>query len=248
MTFDLGFLAFASGVLVLAGFVKGVIGLGLPTISIGLLGIVMPPAQAAALLVVPNLVTNAWQLSGGTNLKPLLRRLWPMLAGIVVGTFAGTPLLAAQGTQLATALLGGSLALYALIGLAHWRGRIAPAREHGIGAVVGALTGFGAAATGVFVLPAVPFLNALALDKEDLVQALGLSFSVSTVALAIALAAAGVFEVATAGASLAALAPALLGMAVGQAVRHRISAAAFRRLFFGGLLLLGVYLLLRALT
>jgi uncharacterized protein len=248
MSLDPAFLAFAAGVLMLAGFVKGVIGLGLPTISIGLLGIAMPPAQAAALLVVPNLVTNAWQLAGGANLRPLLRRLWPMLAGIVLGTFAGTPLLAAQGTSLATALLGGSLALYALIGLAHPRWRVPPGRERAIGAVVGALTGFGAAATGVFVLPAVPFLHALALDKEDLVQALGLSFSVSTIALAIALAHAGIFEVATAGASLAALAPALLGMAIGQAVRHRISAETFRRLFFGGLLLLGLYLLLRALA
>ena len=44
----------------LAGFVKGVIGLGLPTISMGLLSMVMPPAQAAAILVVPSFVTNAW--------------------------------------------------------------------------------------------------------------------------------------------------------------------------------------------
>lgn len=248
MKIDPTFIVFAAGVLTLAGFSKGVIGLGLPTISIGLLGIMMPPAQAAALLVVPNLVTNAWQLAAGASLKPLLHRLWPMLVGIVLGTFAGMPLLASQGTKLTTALLGGSLALYALLGLGHPRWRVPPAREVGVGAIVGAVTGFGAAATGVFVLPAVPFLHALALDKEDLVQALGLSFGVSTVALVIALSLAGIFEVATAGASLAALAPALLGMAIGQAVRHRISAAAFRRLFFGGLLLLGVYLALRALA
>ena len=51
----------------LAGLVKGVIGLGLPTIAMGLLAIVLPPAQAAALLVVPSFVTNVWQLAFGPS-------------------------------------------------------------------------------------------------------------------------------------------------------------------------------------
>src|SRR6185295_20338072 len=46
-------LATIAFVFLLAGFVKGVVGLGLPTISMGLLSLAMPPAQAAALLVVP---------------------------------------------------------------------------------------------------------------------------------------------------------------------------------------------------
>ena len=49
----------------LAGFVKGVLGLGLPTLAMGLLALVMAPAEAAALLVLPSLVTNIWQLLFG---------------------------------------------------------------------------------------------------------------------------------------------------------------------------------------
>ncbi|MGZ8197008.1 MAG: sulfite exporter TauE/SafE family protein, partial [Burkholderiales bacterium] len=44
----------------LAGMVKGVIGMGLPIVAMGLLVLFMPPAQAAAVLVVPSLVTNIW--------------------------------------------------------------------------------------------------------------------------------------------------------------------------------------------
>ena len=47
----------------LAGTVKGVIGLGLPTVAMGLLGLAMLPAQAAALLIIPSTVTNLWQLA-----------------------------------------------------------------------------------------------------------------------------------------------------------------------------------------
>ena len=54
-----------------------------------------------------------------------------------------------------------------------------------LGPIVGAITGLITAATGVFVIPAVPFLQGIGLEKEELVQALGLSFTVSTLALAV---------------------------------------------------------------
>ena len=52
------FLIFVGCVFALAGFIKGVIGLGLPTISMGLLAVVMPPVHAAAILILPSLITN----------------------------------------------------------------------------------------------------------------------------------------------------------------------------------------------
>ena len=98
----------------------------------------------------------------------------------------------------------------------------------------------------MFVVPAVPYLGALNLDKEDMIQALGLSFTVSTIALAASLAAGGAFALGEIGASTAVLAPALLGLAAGGVVRGRFSEKTFRRVFFGGLLVLGAHLALRA--
>ena len=71
------------GTFLLAGLVKGVIGMGLPTVAMGLLAVVLPPAEAAALLVIPSLVTNVWQLLAGPNFGALARRLWPMMAGVM---------------------------------------------------------------------------------------------------------------------------------------------------------------------
>ena len=229
----------------LAGFVKGVIGLGLPTVSMGLLSLVMAPAKAASLLIVPSFVTNVWQLAAGPSFGRLARRLWPMLAGVVVGTLAGTGLLTeamrASGGRArasADALRRAGSHLRALLGI--------PGGEWRLGPLIGALTGLATAATGVFAIPAVPYLGALSLDKEDMIQALGLSFTVSTIALAAALAAGGAFALGEIGASTLALAPALLGMAAGGAVRGRFSEQTFRRVFFGGLLVLGAHLASRA--
>ncbi len=68
----------------LAGFVKGAIGLGLPTVSMGLLAVTMPPGQAIAIVIVPAIVTNIWQTFGGPYLRDIMRRLWPLMAGTAI--------------------------------------------------------------------------------------------------------------------------------------------------------------------
>ncbi|VVD60649.1 sulfite exporter TauE/SafE family protein [Pandoraea pneumonica] len=232
----------------LAGFVKGVIGLGLPTVAVGLLGLAMPTAEAAALLIVPSLVTNVWQLLAGPRFIALAKRLWPMLVGICIGTWAGGGWLASGGNTPGIAL-GVALLAYAAMGLAAVRMRIpagwSSGRVSALGVGIGVVTGLVTAATGVFVIPAVPFLQALELDKDDLVQALGLSFTVSTVALAAGLARDGIFHGHAMGVSLLALAPALGGMFFGQWVRGRVSAPVFRRCFFVGLAMLGAELVIQ---
>jgi uncharacterized membrane protein YfcA len=243
---NLQLILFIAGTFLLAGFVKGVIGLGLPTIAVGILGVMMAPAQAAALLVVPNLITNGWQIATGPGLKEILARLWPMLAGICVGTWAGAGLLEQQKTGSATLWLGIALVLYALVGLAAAKLRIPEGAEGWLAPLIGFATGVATAATGVFVLPAVPYLQALGLDKDELVQALGVSFIVSTLALSIGLLGAGALDARVAWHSVLALLPALAGMAVGTTIRNRISAKAFKLCFFAGLLALGTYLVLRA--
>lgn len=233
-------------VLAFAGFVKGVIGLGLPAIGVGLISLIYAPPEAAALLVIPNVTTNFWQMLAGRNLVGLLRRLWPLLAGIVLGSALGAWTFGGVASW-AAALLGLALVAYGGLGLAalapRWRGP----GEGVLGAAAGVGTGVLTVITGVSVMPLVPYLNAIGLDRDQLVQALGLSFFVSTVGLAAALARSGILDSAVAGASALALVPVLAGMFAGQAVRQRVSQRGFRRWFFLGLSALGLYLVVRSL-
>jgi uncharacterized protein len=235
----------------IAGLVKGVIGLGLPTVAIGLLGLVMPPAEAAALLVVPSLVTNVWQLAAGPSFMTLLLRLWPMLMGICIGTWgataAGAGLLVDGKADHAAGALGVALLVYACFGLSRARLRVPHRVETRFSLLVGVVTGAVTAATGVFVIPAVPWLQALDLRRDDLVQALGLSFLTSTIAMTAGLTEGGAFNTSMVGLSLLALIPALAGMALGQWVRTRAQPETFRRCFFLGLLALGGHLALQPL-
>jgi uncharacterized membrane protein YfcA len=177
-----------AGAFLLAGFVKGVIGLGLPTVSIGLLGLLMTPAQAAAILVVPSLVTNIWQAAVGGGLLALARRLWPLLAGICIGTAVGVAFLPRDDNGRATVWLGLALAIYAALGLVNVEFSVPRHAETWLGLLMGAATGAITVATGIFVMPGTPYIQSMEFDHDKLVQALGLSFTVSTITLAAALA------------------------------------------------------------
>lgn len=230
-------------VFALAGLVKGVIGLGLPTVAMALLALRMPPAEAAALLLAPSLLTNVLQCRPWRDAPARLRATWPLQLGLLVGTLGVGAWWGAPAGAAAGAVLGAVLALYAGIGLRGWRWTGAsPAGALPTGLATGALT----AITGVFVVPAVPWLQARIVDRAALVQALGLTFTVATLALAAQLALHDALALSQVGASLALVVPALLGMTLGERVRGRLSDTVFRRSFFGGIGALGLWLMARA--
>lgn len=221
--------------------------MGLPTVAIGLLSVVMAPVSAVAILVIPSLFTNLWQLFAGPQFATLARRLATMMFAVCAGTFMGIGVLTGPSTATAGAALGAVLVAYGLFGLFGRPFSVSARIEPWLSPVIGLVTGLIAGATGIFVVPMVPYLNSLGLAKEDLIQALGLSFTASTIALAAALAFKGQYQMPVIWNSLLAVLPALAGMYIGQLVRDKLQPEVFRRWFFIGLVVLGAYMLARAL-
>ena len=228
-----------------AGTVKGITGMGLPTVAMGILGAFMSPAMAAALLLIPSLVTNVWQMLAGKSLAILVRRFGLMSVCVVIGTVMGAQLLQDISPLWAGVGLGMALIVYAGYALLAPTLSIPTKWEHKLSPLIGMVTGVITGLTGVFVMPAVPYLSALKMDKETLVQALGLSFTVSTVALGLGLFHQQVLNPSQLQASAWAVVPALLGMWLGQRMRQRISPKRFRVCFLMFLLMLGLQLLLK---
>jgi uncharacterized membrane protein YfcA len=222
--------ALVAVVFAIAGVVKGISGMGLPTVAMSFLGIVLAPAQAAALLVLPSLATNIAQCQG-PHLRALARRLWPMWLGLVLACiFSPWPDVGASAAN-ARKFLGALLVLYGSWGL--WRPVLPQVRtQHAWpGLVAGALTGFITAATAVFVVPLVPYLQTLRLEKNEMIQALGLSFTVATVALAIRLHAGVGFVIVSPLTGLALL-TAVAGIWLGGRLRSKLSQQMFQRVLF----------------
>jgi uncharacterized membrane protein YfcA len=233
-------------VFLLAGAVKGVIGMGLPTVSLGLLTATLGLQPAMALMLAPSLVTNLWQAATGGHGRAILGRLWPFLLTATATIWVGAAFAARVDVALLSMLLGVSLAIYAVIGLTRARLTVPAGAERWSGPLAGCVNGILTGMTGSFVVPGVPYMQALGLPRAMLVQAMGVLFSLSTLGLGLALAGRGLVGATLGLQSVAAIAPAVLGMVLGSRLRERLSEAAFRRVFFASLLLLGLYIVVRA--
>lgn len=229
-----------------AGLVKGVTGMGLPTVAMGLLGSFMSPVTAAAILIIPSLVTNLWQLLTGPSLQRVIRRFWPMMTAIALATALSTMLLSRINPDWSRTFIGVTLIVYSMYALLGPALEISKSLERRSAAIVGFFTGAITGLTGIFVIPAVPFFQALNLSKDDLVQALGLSFTVSTLSLALGLLIQDSLKLDQLSMSMAALIPALAGMWIGQRIRTLLKPNTFRFLFLVFLLLLGIELAMRS--
>src|SRR6202140_3629805 len=236
------FLLFIAAALLPAGFIKGVIGLGLPTVSMGLLAGTVPPSRALAIVIVPAIVTNIWQAFVGPYLRDIIARLWPLMLSTFVGIWLNAGMLTGPYARYGTIVLGLLLVFYAIVGLSTFSFKVARSDEKWIGGIVGLVTGVVSAATGVQVIPSMPFMQAIGMEKDELVQALGGFFTGATLGLAFNLTSAGLLDASTALPGAVAMACAFAGMFIGQAVRSRMRPEAFRRWFLIAMILLGLYL------
>jgi uncharacterized membrane protein YfcA len=243
LTADWGLLALVLGVFVIGGTVKGATGLGLPPIAMGLLVAVMPAASAAAVMVIPVALTNLWQALRGPALGELLRRFWPLLATLALTTALLSRWLLERMGTLGVIAVGAVLVLFASLALSGRRLQAPTQAEPFLGPLIGLLTGAMTAATGIAAVPLLPYLQSLGLSRDLFVQTLGLSFSISSVALGLGLRS----HMATLPQwpllLAAALLGTLLGMVIGEWLRPHLPEALFRRLVLWLLLGLGLMLI-----
>ncbi len=241
--FDAATILTVVGVFLVAGTVKGVIGLGLPTVSLALLTVATDLPTAMALLLVPSFVTNLWQAMVGGNGRAILLRLWPFLLMATITVWIGATALTRVDLSLLSALLGTLLVAYSAANLGGLQFTIATRHEVWVGPLVGSANGVLTGMTGSFVVPGVMFLQAIGLSRDVLIQAMGMLFLASTLALAVALRGNALLTIEHGVYSLTALLPAIVGMVFGQRIRQSISEQLFRKVFFVSLLALGAYII-----
>ncbi len=231
---------------VLAGMVKGVIGLGLPSVSLAILTATIGLKAAMAVLVVPSLVMNIWQACVGGAFIRVLKRTWLMIVAAAVGTWFGADILANSDGALLSALLGILLVLYSVTSLFTPQITIPPRWEPILSPPIGLISGVFTGMTGSFVVPGVIYMQAMGLPRDLLVQAMGVVFTAATIALGVSLGGHGLMPKDLIIISVVALVPAAVGMVLGQNIRSRLSDKRFRQVFFIGLILLGLYIIVRA--
>jgi uncharacterized membrane protein YfcA len=167
---DLSILIIVALTFVLAGAVKGVIGLGLPSVSLAVLTVAIDLPSAMALMLVPSFVTNLWQALAGGRAITLLCKLWLFFLTATVAIWFGALLFTHIDARLLSSLLGVLLALYAIVNLIGYRINIGAGQQPWCGPLFGSLNGALAGLTGSFVVPGVMYLQAIGLARDELVH------------------------------------------------------------------------------
>jgi uncharacterized membrane protein YfcA len=230
----------------LAGLVKGVIGMGLPSVSLGILTAIVGLPQAMALLIIPSFATNLWQAVAGGKILDLLKKHWLFFLTATLSVGIGAYLGRAVELAYLSGLLGLVLIIYAVINLFGFRFSLTQFQGQWSAPIFGVMNGALTGLTGSFVVPGVPYLQAMGLERNLLVQAMGILFTLSTLALGVALWSNNRITGELALLSLVGLVPAIVGMMIGQKIRHRLSETQFRKIFFWSILGIGAYIAWKA--
>ena len=229
-----------------AGIVKGVIGLGLPSISLAFLTIVINLPTSMALLLMPSLVTNIWQAVRGGNFLKILKRLWLLFLTSTMTVWIGTTALTIVDLTLLSALLGGLLMSYAVVSLSGLRFKLKSRNEWWVGSLTGSVNGILTGMTGSFVVPGVFYLQSIGLHRDALIQSMGILFTTSTLALFVSLQSNEFLTSKLVVWSSISLVPSIFGVLIGQQIRQWLSEKTFRNVFFFSLLVIGAYIIVIA--
>ena len=232
---------FALAVFLMAGTVKGLVGLGLPTITIALTSLVLPLSDTIALVALPTIFTNLWQATVGGQFWKILRRQWPLILPLVVTLYLTMWVAGRKAPDWAFLVLAVVLIIYSALGLLRIRLHIHADLEKPLAPVIGVVSGVVAGLIGVPVIPLMPYLQALDIKPSELVQTLGVVLCATSLSLTVSLLKFGLLDGPHAVVSAIAVVPAIAGMYVGTRIRRRLSVEQFRLAVLWALLLTGLY-------
>lgn len=227
-----------------AATAKGVTGLGFSTTCLPFLVATLGLKEALPLLLIPSIASNVQVMYGAGRFGETLRRFWPMLLANVPGLLLGLWLLGGSDGAALAAILGGVLIAYVAFAWARPDLRLPARLERPLQPVSGALTGLVNGLTGSQVMPSMPFLMALHLDRNLFIQASNCSFTLSSLIMGLGLAHLGLMSQGALVLSTLGIAVATAGVRTGERIRHRLSPDLFRRAVLAMLGAMGLSLIL----
>ena len=233
---------------VMAGTVKGILGIGVPVVSVSMLSLVIDVSMAVALLPVPIILGNLYQSLFGGHLRATFRRFGLLILAVVIGTFAGARLLAEIDQRILLGVVGAAVLLFAVTAFIPRSAHLGPRAERWLCAPVGFLGGLLGGMTTFFGPPLIMFLFALNLHKDEFVGTISTIYLCAGVPLAVGLGVFGVMGAREYLWSAAAAVPVFAGVLIGQWMRTRISQTAFRNGLLLMMVVVGVRLIYRAVS
>ncbi len=230
----------AIAALLAGGIAKGILGVGLPMIALPLLYTSVPIREAIALMYGPVLVMNVWQTFQGGYFKVALKKFWPMMVAVIIGTWLGAKTLVGIDSSLLQIVVGTTVIVFSLVNLLQPKLAIPERHALWISIIVGLIGGFFGGLT-LFIGPTViMFLVALRTPKDEFIGTVALVYLLGIIPTGITYVAEGVLRAEHIVPTLVACIPVFVGMLAGQWIRSRVNEVTFRKVLLIAMVVIGL--------
>ncbi len=241
-------LAAVAAVFLFAGFIKGIVAIGLPAISISLLSHIIGVREAVFITLAPAFLTSVAQAIAGPALVPSIKRLWPLLVLGAIAVIAASHVAVYGNPRILAGTVGFLIALYAAASLLRFRFPHPGKYEKYWTPLVGVIGGLLGGMSGMFAMPAVPYIQSLGVNREEMIQSIAIWFTVGALAMMLALGVRAAFTPQIMMMSGVAIVTAMIGIWFGTKARGRMPEKLFLNVFFTAFLLMGAFIVWKALT
>jgi uncharacterized membrane protein YfcA len=241
-------LAAVAAVFLFAGFVKGIVAIGLPAISISLLSHIIGVREAVFITLAPAFLTSVAQAVAGPALVPSIKRLWPLLVVGAIAIFAVSRIAVQGNPRLMAGMVGSLIALYAAASLLKFRLPHPGANEKFWSPAIGLVGGVLGGMSGMFAIPGVPYIQSLRLDRETMIQSIAIWFTVGALVMMLALGVQAAFTPKIITMSAVAVVTSLIGIWFGTKARGKMSDGLFLNVFYVAFLLMGSFIVWKAIS
>jgi uncharacterized membrane protein YfcA len=236
---DYGFILIAY---IVASGIKGLTGLGFSTSCLPVLALRLDLKVAIPLVVVPSIASNVAIMMEAGRFYETVRRFWPLYMSSIPGLLVGLIVLISINVDTARLILGLVLVAYSLLALSNKPFTLSRGWERKLKMVVGFCTGFVNGLTGSQVMPVLPYLLALNLNKKACVQAIHISFTLSSLIMLLSMQKLGYLSSHTLLIAVSGLVPVLPTVYFSSKLRHYLVGPLYRNLILIFLLIMGAIL------
>ncbi len=231
---------------ILGGFIKGIVGLGLPMIAVPLISLVFDPRTAIAAMILPIMGANFIQAKSGGDMAEITLRFRWLLIPMVIGSILGAAVITSVKLDHAALILGGLVSVFALTTLAGWQPQLPTGVDRTLRPVIGMISGLIGGMSSFFAPTVAPYFFTLGLDKNTFIRAMGVTFLLGEAPLFIGLALTGFAPPAIWALSAIGWATVAVSMTLGAKLRQRIPQKHFMTLVGVMLLVIGLNMIRRA--
>tara|TARA_B100000965_G_scaffold4404_2_gene3472 strand:- start:1895 stop:2647 length:753 start_codon:yes stop_codon:yes gene_type:complete len=242
--FSLYILVYIILIYVICGVVKGSIGFGMPTVSISLLAFLIDVKTIIALILIPTLIINIYQLSKGGNFKKIIYETKYFLFFSVIFIYPGAYFLKISNSQFILIFIALMLITNSILYLTSFKLKIPYYDRPLIQISVGAINGIIIGMTSIYTMPLVFLLQSLKYNKDTTIQFLGIAFFLYPLAQLLAFSNFELISIALIKDSLLVMIPIFLGLFIGQKIRNHISENLFQKMFYLMLLFMSCVILI----